>query len=146
MRKEAAKQLDRQLARKAVAGNILPVLVGLLIVAWLVFWVTNVPVSHQIIEGRLVRWTVHQSDEGQKRGNCGGQNRRPASARWLAGWDVSRRALAVLCIDEADEIGHDAVEVEILGRIDLGDAQLLEHQHILRRDDAARHDRHVPQA
>ena len=65
MRKEAAKQLDRQLARKAVVRNILPVLVGLLIMAWLVFWVTNVPVSHQIIEGRLVRWTVHQSDEGQ---------------------------------------------------------------------------------
>lgn len=65
MRKEAAKRLDRQLAFEAIMGNILPVLLGLLITAGLVFWVTNVPVSHRIIEGQFVRWTVHQSDKGQ---------------------------------------------------------------------------------
>ena len=65
MRKEAIRKLNRQLAFEAILGNILPVLVGFLAAAWLIFWVTNVPVSRHILEGRYVRWTVHQADEGQ---------------------------------------------------------------------------------
>lgn len=65
MRKEAVRALDRHLALEAIGKTILPVLVGLLAAAWLVFWVTNVPVSRQILDGRFVRWTVHQADKGQ---------------------------------------------------------------------------------
>ena len=65
MRKETGRRLNRQLAFGAIKSNILAILLGLLIAGALVFWVTNVPVSRQIIEGRFVRWTVHQSDEGQ---------------------------------------------------------------------------------
>src|SRR4029079_2922233 len=56
---------------------------------------------------------------------------------------LSRRPFAFPGIDQSHQIGHDAVQIEILGRIDLGDAQLLEHQHILGRDDAAGDDRHM---
>ncbi|WP_162914187.1 hypothetical protein [Taklimakanibacter lacteus] len=65
MKREATRRLDRQLALEAVTGNIFAVLLGLAIAAGLLFWVTNVPVSRQTIEGRFVRWTVHQSDKGQ---------------------------------------------------------------------------------
>lgn len=65
MRKETARRLNRQLALETIVRNILPVLLGLLIAVGLVFWVTNVPVSRQIVEGRFVRWTVHQSSYGQ---------------------------------------------------------------------------------
>jgi hypothetical protein len=65
MRKEAAKRLNRHLALQAVVGNILPVLVGLLVLAAVLFWVTNVQVSQRILEGRFVRWTVGQADKGQ---------------------------------------------------------------------------------
>lgn len=65
MRRELIRRLDRQLALEATVRNILPVLFGLLAAAWLVFRVTNVPVSRQILEGRFVRWTVHQADKGQ---------------------------------------------------------------------------------
>ena len=65
MRKEAAKRLSRQLALRSIIRNVPAILMALLIVGALVLWVTNVPVSRQIIEGRFVRWTVHQSDHGQ---------------------------------------------------------------------------------
>jgi hypothetical protein len=65
VRKEAAKKLSRQLTHEAIWKSVLPVLLGFLIIAGLIFWTTNVAVSRHIIEGRYVRWTVHQSDKGQ---------------------------------------------------------------------------------
>lgn len=65
MRKEAASKLSRQLAFEAILRSLLPVLFGFLIAAGLIFWVTNVPVSRQILDGRYVRWTVGQTDYGQ---------------------------------------------------------------------------------
>jgi hypothetical protein len=64
MRKEAAKQLSRQLASETILRNIVPVLLMLVIAAWSAFSVTNVPVSHRIIEGHFVRWTVFQPCDG----------------------------------------------------------------------------------
>src|SRR5262245_11985875 len=40
-------------------------------------------------------------------------------------------------IHDADDVRHDSIEVEILGRIDGGDASLLEGLRVLRRDNAA---------
>lgn len=65
MRRDAARRLSRQLAFEAILRNLLPVLFGFLAAAGLIFWTTNVPVSRLILEGRYVRWTVHQSDKGQ---------------------------------------------------------------------------------
>lgn len=65
MRRELARRLDRQMALEAILKIIAPVLIGLLAAIGLVFWVTNVPVSRDIIEARFVRWTVHQADKGQ---------------------------------------------------------------------------------
>jgi hypothetical protein len=65
MRQEAARKLDRQLAFEAIWRNLLPVLLGGLVALGLIFWVTNTPVSHQIIDGRYLRWTVGQTDYGQ---------------------------------------------------------------------------------
>jgi hypothetical protein len=65
VRKETARILSRQLAFEATLRNLLPILFGFLIAAGLIFWVTNVPVSHQIAEGRYIRWTVGQSEYGQ---------------------------------------------------------------------------------
>jgi hypothetical protein len=65
VRQGAAKRLNRQLAYEAIARSILPILLGLLLVAAMVFWVTNVQVSQKIVEGRFVRWTVGQADKGQ---------------------------------------------------------------------------------
>ncbi|WP_119270628.1 hypothetical protein [Taklimakanibacter deserti] len=65
MRKDAARKLSRQLTSEALRGNLLAIPFGLLIIAGLIFWTTNVAVSRHIIEGRYVRWTVHQSDKGQ---------------------------------------------------------------------------------
>jgi hypothetical protein len=65
MRNDAANRLNRQLVLGAIAGNILPGLLGLLILAAVAFWVTNVQVSQRTLEGRFVRWTVGQADEGQ---------------------------------------------------------------------------------
>src|SRR4029078_2623663 len=65
MRKEAAKQLDRQSTSKAIAQNIVPALFVLLIAAGVIFWVTNVPVSRRTLEGHYIRWTVGQADYGQ---------------------------------------------------------------------------------
>jgi hypothetical protein len=49
----------------AILKFVAPVLVGLPVAVWLFFWVTNVPVSRDILDARFVRWTVHQADEGQ---------------------------------------------------------------------------------
>jgi hypothetical protein len=65
MRNELARRLDRQMTIEAIPKFIAPILVGLPVAAWLVLWMTNIPVSRQSIEARFVRWTVHQADEGQ---------------------------------------------------------------------------------
>ncbi len=65
MRKELARRLDRRMTLDAILKFVAPVLVGLPVAAWLIFWATNVPVSRDILEARFVRWTVHQADEGQ---------------------------------------------------------------------------------
>jgi len=65
MREELARRLNRHMAREAILKMIAPVLVGLPVSIWLIFWATNVPVSRDIIETRFVRWTVHQADKGQ---------------------------------------------------------------------------------
>ncbi len=48
--------------------------------------------------------------------------------------------------DDAHQIAHDAVELEILRRVDLGDAGAFERAGVLRRDNAADHDRHIVEA
>ena len=53
----------------------------------------------------------------------------------------ARNSLRRGSIDDAHDVGHDAVELEILGRIYGGDARLLQHLCVFRRDDAADHDR-----
>ena len=55
----------------------------------------------------------------------------------------ARNSLRRGSIDDAHDVGHDAVELEILRRIDGGDARLLQHLCVFRRDDAADHDRDV---
>lgn len=65
MRREAARKLSRQLAFEAILKSLLPTLFGSLIVAVLIFWTTNVPVSRQILEGRYIRWTVGPTKTGQ---------------------------------------------------------------------------------
>ena len=46
---------------------------------------------------------------------------------------------------QVHEIIHDDVEVEILGRVDAGHAELFQDEGIIRGDDAAHHDRDMPQ-
>ena len=49
-------------------------------------------------------------------------------------------------VDEFHEVEHDAVQVEILRRVDARDAELLQHQRVLRRNDAAGDHRDVAEA
>ena len=65
MKRPSQQSISHWLVFDFIRHNILAILLGLLIAGALVFWVTNVPVSRQIIEARFVRWTVHQSDTGQ---------------------------------------------------------------------------------
>ncbi|MBK1864902.1 hypothetical protein [Taklimakanibacter albus] len=65
MRKELTRLLNRQMTLEAILKFVAPVLVGLPVALWLIFWATNVPVSREILDVRFVRWTVHQADKGQ---------------------------------------------------------------------------------
>lgn len=65
MRKELTRQLNRRMTLDAILKFVAPVLVGLPVAVWLIFWVTNVPVSREVLDARFVRWTVHQADKGQ---------------------------------------------------------------------------------
>ena len=52
-------------------------------------------------------------------------------------------ARAVRPFDDAHQVRHDAVQLEILRRVDRGDAGFLQRRGVLRRNDAADHHRHV---
>src|SRR5512139_2530327 len=49
----------------------------------------------------------------------------------------------VRAFDDAHQVRHDAVELEILWRVDGGDAGLFQRGGIRGRDDAAHHQRHL---
>ena len=55
----------------------------------------------------------------------------------------SRRLARDLVLYDPQDVRHDAVELEVLRRVDGGDAGLLEHGFIVGRNDAADDDRHV---
>ena len=57
----------------------------------------------------------------------------------------SSHPLPCRLLDQCHQVVHDAIEVEILGRVDGGDAELFQHVDIVIGDDAAGHHRHVTQ-
>jgi CheY-like chemotaxis protein/nitrogen-specific signal transduction histidine kinase len=67
-----------------------------------------------------------------------------AAARAVgAGDNCLNVARAIRPLDDAHHVRHDAVQFEILRRIDCGDAGLLQRGGVLGRNDAADHQRHV---
>ena len=50
---------------------------------------------------------------------------------------------AVALLDQLDDVAHDQREVEVLRRVDRGDAGVLQRLHVGERDDAADDDRDV---
>src|SRR5882724_3077948 len=71
-----------------------------------------------------------------------------APVRGPKAYRLCRRLSAALgpAFNNPHQVGHDAVQLEILGRIDRGDTGLLQLFGVLRRNDAADHDRHVVDA
>ena len=75
----------------------------------------------------------------------------PSSARKRCSLKIDQRSqrttmpLVGRRLHDPHDVGHDAVDLEILGRVDGGHAGVLERAGILGRDDAADHDRDVPE-
>src|SRR5262249_29977678 len=80
------------------------------------------------------------------------QSRRATSAvpaLWIASSPFGRLAMTLLrrllggAVDDLDDVGHDAVELEVLRCVDRCDTGLPQRGFVIGRNDAADHDRHL---
>jgi hypothetical protein len=69
MENSTKRQVDHRITRYRIIDTTLRILLPILVLSpvwgYILFQVTNVPVSRQIIEGRFLYWTVGQKDRGQ---------------------------------------------------------------------------------
>ncbi len=65
--------------------------------------------------------------------------------KWSRGQTCGTGGLGGPCLlgDEIDDLGHDPVDLEVLGRIDARDAGLDQLRRVGSGDDAADHDRRI---
>ena len=102
--------------------------------------------DHRIMDGFEVFRVVRDVEATMNRDLAAelSEGPQPAIAP-AAQWKQLNRGSARV-FDDAHHVGHDPVQFEVLRRVDLGDAGILQGAGILRWNNAADHDRHVVDA